>query len=235
MTAEPVLVVLGPSGLQAAQRIAAMLPGCSLHAPRTDASGDAIPYDDLASLLRALHAAGRPIVGVCAASILIRLLAPLLGDKRAEPPVVAVADDGSFAVPLLGGHRGANRLAQEIADALDGAAAITTAGDVRFDLALDAPPPGWRVRNPAAAKAVMSALLAGADVALRQESGDAAWLTKGGARFAPAGDLEVLLTDRDEAGSERRLWCCILRSWRWASAASAASPRPSSAIWSGRR
>jgi cobalt-precorrin 5A hydrolase/precorrin-3B C17-methyltransferase len=30
-----------------------------------------------------------------------------LGDKRAEPPVVALAEDGSAVVPLLGGHRGA--------------------------------------------------------------------------------------------------------------------------------
>ncbi|MCE3249935.1 MAG: cobJ, partial [Geminicoccaceae bacterium] len=62
--------------------------------------------------------------------------------------MVAVAEDGSCAVPLLGGHRGANQLAQEIAQTLGGQAAITTAGDVRFALALDAPPPGWRVRNP---------------------------------------------------------------------------------------
>ena len=32
---------------------------------------------------------GTPIVGICAAGILIRALAPLLADKRTEPPVVA--------------------------------------------------------------------------------------------------------------------------------------------------
>jgi len=34
-----------------------------------------------------------------------------------EPPVVAVAEDGSAAVPLLGAHRGANALARAIAEA----------------------------------------------------------------------------------------------------------------------
>ena len=63
-------------------------------------------------------ATGVPIVGVCASGILIRALAPLLGDKRDEPPVLAVAEDGSAVVPLLGGHRGANRLARRLAEAL---------------------------------------------------------------------------------------------------------------------
>ena len=40
---------------------------------------------------RTLFAAGVPVVGVCAAGILIRAVAPLLSDKRAEPPVLAAA------------------------------------------------------------------------------------------------------------------------------------------------
>jgi cobalt-precorrin 5A hydrolase/precorrin-3B C17-methyltransferase len=207
LTARPAIVVLGPSGLEVGLRIRSALPGCGLHVPRSGVPEGGIPYDDLGLLIRDLYRDGRPIVALCATGILIRVLAPLLGDKRAEAPVVAVADDGSFAVPLLGGHRGANRLAREIAQALDGQAAITTAGDVRFDLALDAPPPGWRVRNPAAAKAVMTALLADRDVALRCEAGDVDWLVAGGARFAPSGDFEVLVTDRNVAGSER---CLVL-------------------------
>ena len=84
--------------------------------------------------------------------------------------MVAVAEDGSVAVPLLGGHRGANRLAQRIAAALGCPAAITTAGDARFQLALDDPPPGWHVHNPETAKAIVSALLEGRDVALDGEA-----------------------------------------------------------------
>jgi cobalt-precorrin 5A hydrolase/precorrin-3B C17-methyltransferase len=183
------------------------LPGATLYGPRADRAADVLPYDDLPALLRHFYAGNQPIVGVCAAGILIRVLAPLLGDKRAEPPVVAVADDGSFAVPLLGGHRGANDLARAIADAQGGQAAITTAGDARFALALDQPPPGWSVRNPEAAKGVMSALLAGAEVALRCEAGPADWLRAGGAKFGQAGDCRVLVTDREEAGSER---CLVL-------------------------
>ena len=207
MSARPAIVLLGRSGLEAARRCQAALPGGTLHGPRADRMDDALPYDDLATLLQDLYASARPIVGICAAGILIRVLAPLLGDKRTGPPVVALADDGSFAVPLLGGHQGANDLARAIAGAQGGQAAITTAGDLRFGLALDRPPAGWTVRNPAAAKAVTSALLAGEEVALRLEAGPADWLTAGGARFGASGACALLVTDRDEAGSAR---CLVL-------------------------
>ena len=155
MSAAPAIVLLGQGGLAAALRIREALPHATLHVPRgrvPEAAG-AVAYDELAACLRDLYRAGRPILALCAAGIVIRLLAPLLADKRAEPPVVAIAEDGSVAVPLLGGHRGANRLARAVAEALGGRAAITTAGDVRFDLALDDPPPGFVLRNPEAAKA----------------------------------------------------------------------------------
>ena len=211
MSASPAIVLLGRGGLAAALRIREALPQAGLHVPRGRVPeagshpGDAVAYDELAVCLRDLYRAGRPILALCAAGIVIRLLAPLLADKRAEPPVIAIAEDGSVAVPLLGGHRGANRLAMAVAEALGGRAAITTAGDVRFNLALDDPPPGYVLRNPEAAKAIMGALLDGRRVALRIQTGDPDWLTAGGAPFAATGDPEIAVTDRDEPGSKKHL------------------------------
>jgi cobalt-precorrin 5A hydrolase / precorrin-3B C17-methyltransferase len=206
MSAAPAIVLLGTGGLAAALRMRAALPECTLHVPRRLPEGDnVVAYDDLAACLQGLFRAGRPILALCAAPIVIRLLAPLLVDKRAEPPVVAVAEDGSVVVPLLGGHRGANRLAVAVAAALGVEAALTTAGDVRFHLALDDPPDGFVLRNPEMAKRIMSALLGGRSVALRIEAGDADWLTSGGAPFATSGEYEVTLTDRDDRGAWKRL------------------------------
>ena len=78
--------------------------------------------------------------------------------------MVAVAEDGSAVVPLLGGHHGANALARTIAAELGVAAAVTTAGDDRFGVALDAPPPGWTLANPEHAKACHGRLLEGRPV-----------------------------------------------------------------------
>ncbi|EKV26890.1 Cobalt-precorrin-3b C17-methyltransferase [Caenispirillum salinarum AK4] len=170
----PVLLCLNDTGLAIAARLkAAALPDAEVHGLRGRADGADVAFDDTMAHVRALFAAGRPIIGVCASGILIRAVAPVLGDKQAEPPVVAVAQDGSCAVPLLGGHHGANALARRIAEALEGAAAVTTAGDVTHGIALDEPPKGWSLANPAAAKPVMAALAAGQPVTVE---GDAPWL-----------------------------------------------------------
>ena len=163
------LVALSPGGLELARRLAAVLPAARVHGLARRAEGADEAFTETVPHLRRLFAEGVPIIGVCAAGIIIRALAPGLADKRAEPPVVAVAEDGGAAVPLLGGHAGANALARAIAAATGGVAAVTTAGDVRLGLALDEPPTGWRVTNPDAAKDVVAALLAERPVALRVE------------------------------------------------------------------
>ena len=167
------ILCLTAGGEALAHRIAGAVDG-AVHgrAGRMSASASA-EFEDMVGHVRALFAAGTPIVGVCAAGILIRAVAPLLSDKRAEPPVLAVAEDGSAVVPLLGGHRGANALARQVAAALGVAPAITTAGDLALGVALDEPPPGWRLAEPAAARPVMAGLLAGERFRL---SGDIDWL-----------------------------------------------------------
>jgi cobalt-precorrin 5A hydrolase/precorrin-3B C17-methyltransferase len=68
----------------------------------------------------------------------VRLLSPLLEDKRRDPGVVCVDDAGKFAVALTGGHAGnANGLAHRVADALGTTPIITTASDVLDVLSLD--------------------------------------------------------------------------------------------------
>ena len=200
------VVVLGSSGLTLARRLVAELPDAMLHGYAPRISEASVRFDDVMEHLRRLFAAGEAIVALCAAGIVIRSLAPLLADKRAEPPVVAVAEDGSVAIPLLGGHHGANDLARRIAEITGGVAAITTAGDVRFGSALDDPPPGWRVANPAAAKAVTAALLAGApvDLAIEAAAADCDWLRaalplplrEGVARGIGSGSVRLVVTNR---------------------------------------
>ncbi len=196
-----VLIALTPGGLELALGLKDTLPGAAIHGLQGRADGAEVTFADVGRHVRGLYAAGVPIVGICAAGILIRILAAVLEDKRAGGPVVAVAEDGSAVVPLLGGHGGANRLARAIAAQSHGAAAITTAGDVRLGIALDDPPRGWRAANPIAAKAVTAALLRGEEVALAHDAGDAGWLVNSGAKFSAAAPLAnpattIHLTDR---------------------------------------
>jgi cobalt-precorrin 5A hydrolase / precorrin-3B C17-methyltransferase len=172
----PAVVAVTAAAAATARRIVSFLPGSELHGRAGRVGEAAHVFADTGDHLRALFRQGRPIIGVCAAGILIRALAPLLSDKTGEPPVLAVSPDGSAVVPLLGGHHGANRLADGLARHLGGQAAITTAGDSALGCALDEPPEGWRVANPEAAKPLAAALLGGQPVRLEVEAGDADWL-----------------------------------------------------------
>ena len=199
-----VLVALTARGGELAQALAKGFPGAEVHGLASRVDGVDVTFADTAAHLCQLFAAGRPIVGICAAGILIRILAPVLGDKQSEPAVVALAEDGSATVPLLGGHHGANDLARAIAKETGGKAAITTAGDIGLGIALDNPPPGWTIANVGRAKDVAAALLAGDPVSLSVEAGDADWLEQAGLPFAE-GPPGIRVTDRDAAEDETDL------------------------------
>src|SRR3954469_3876527 len=178
------VVVPGPGGIALGRRARDLLPGARLHGPRTLAGDWDEAYERAVPHIGELFAAGRPIIGLCASGILIRAVAPLLDDKRAEPPVVALAEDGSAAVPLIGGHHGANAMARVLAEAFGGVAAITTAGDLRLGLALHEPPPGWHIANPERVKPFAAAWLAGRPVALVEEAPGGKWLRAGTVEWA---------------------------------------------------
>ena len=205
MTSGPAIVTLGPRGAALARRLRDRLPDSEIHAPTcADCPAD-VRFTKAAAHIADLFAAGRPVVGLCASGILIRAVASLLDDKRHEPPVVAVAEDGSAVVPLLGGHHGANRLARAIAAELGVVAALTTAGDLRLGIALDEPPPGWVLDCPEHAKSFMAKLLEGSAVRLTVEVGDADWLARAPLPFADDAALELAVTHRELASRSDRL------------------------------
>ncbi len=189
--AKPAVVILSEAAASLGRRIAGNIGG-ELHAAASRVTDADIRFPFAKDHVQALFSAGRPIVAVMASGALIRLLAPLLSDKHAEPPVLAVAEDGSSVVPLLGGHHGANDLARQIASALGTHAAITTAGDLKFGVALDQPPDGYVLANPDKAKAVMAELVGGAGVRLDLPSPR---LRGEGARRADEGLLEPCAQD----------------------------------------
>lgn len=172
---DPAIVILGNGSLATARVLQQVYPGALIHGLAERVDGADRVYHDFGATLRELYQQGTPIIALCAAGIVIRTLAPLLLEKGAEPPVLAVAEDGSAVVPLLGGLGGVNVMAREIAAHLDVAPAITTSGELRFGTCLLNPPSGYTLGDLELGKRFVSDLLAGETVRIE---GSAPWLAQ---------------------------------------------------------
>jgi cobalt-precorrin 5A hydrolase/precorrin-3B C17-methyltransferase len=172
---KPQFVALTAEGGHLAARLAKCFGG-DWHglAIRMDGLVPDAAFDDAASHIRDLYLSRRPVIGICSAAILIRAVSGHLHDKQAEPPLIAMSEDGQAIVPLLGGHYGGHDLAVQLARETRGvmASAVTTAGDRRFGVALDAPPSPFVLADRHAAKPVMAAALAGKTFRLMDDLGD---------------------------------------------------------------
>jgi cobalt-precorrin 5A hydrolase/precorrin-3B C17-methyltransferase len=94
----------------------------------------------------------------------VRLISPLLEDKKHDPGVVTVDDATRFAVALCGGHDGgANDLAQRVSKTLDATPVITTASDSLGVPALDSlgDKLGFKLDPDSSLAAVGSAMVSG--------------------------------------------------------------------------
>lgn len=77
-------------------------------------------------------------VFVISVGAVVRMIAPLLKDKKVDPAVVCVDDDARFAICVLSGHVGrGNAMTDRVARALGAQPVITTASDVRGTLTVD--------------------------------------------------------------------------------------------------
>ncbi len=190
MAVTPVVLCLNRAGETVAHQIAQAL-GAPVHGRASRVDTADVFFANALDHTRDLFVAGTPVIGVCASGILIRAVAPVLADKTQEPPLLSVSDNGAIVVPLLGGHRGANRLARQIAEIMESTAAVTTAGDVALGVSLDEPPAGWVLDNPENAKACMAHLLSGQGATLSGSEADkATWL-----QDLPEGDTVSLICE----------------------------------------
>ncbi|MEN3585056.1 precorrin-3B C(17)-methyltransferase [Streptomyces sp. ZYX-F-203] len=144
---------------------------------------------DIAGAVRTAFAECEGLVCFLATGAVVRMVAPLLSDKRSDPGVVCVDEAGRFAVSLLGGHGGgANALAGEVGAVLGAEPVITTATDAAGLPGLDTL--GLPVEGDLAA--VSRALLDGEPVALAV---DTPWPLPP-LPVAEAGEYTIRSTDR---------------------------------------
>lgn len=100
------------------------------------------------------------IVALMAIGIVVRNIAPLLRDKWVDPAVVVVSPDLRYAIPVIGGHHGANELAASLRS-LGIESVITTASETRGleSVEVHASKRGMDILNRSSTRAVNAALL----------------------------------------------------------------------------
>lgn len=156
-------------------------------------------YDgSVGDAVRRAFAECEQLVCFLATGAVVRLIAPLLGDKTADPGVVCVDEGGRFAVSLVGGHGGgANELAREVGELLGAEPVVTTATDAVGVPGLDTL--GLPFEGDVAG--VSRALLDGEPVALRAE---VAWPLPP-LRAGAEGSYTIRVTDRLVEPGEREV------------------------------
>ncbi|MEV4657256.1 precorrin-3B C(17)-methyltransferase [Micromonospora sp. NPDC049301] len=146
------LVAATAAGRRHAHTVAAAWPHARL-----------VEGESVADALRTAWTRCDAVVAFLATGAVVRILAPLLGDKRTDPAVVVVDEAARHAVALLGGHAGGgNDLAERVGALLDARPVVTTATDAVGLPGLDTL--GWPVQGAVAA--VSRAILDGEPVRL---------------------------------------------------------------------
>ena len=164
---------LSRRGRTLAERLSGQLSGVTLffHGNPSESFGHSseIPFSSLKKTVREVFHQYNAHIFIMATGIVVRMIGPLLADKRTDPAVVVMDERAHHAISLVSGHLGgANDLTGDIARITGAEPVITTATDLSGQMALDtlARRMGAGVEPKTAIKRTSAALLKGKPVAL---------------------------------------------------------------------
>jgi cobalt-precorrin 5A hydrolase len=129
-------------------------------------------------LLPMLFAQYKGIIMVISLGAVVRMIAPILKDKKTDPAVVVIDDRGENVISVLSGHLGgANELTREVAAVLGARPIITTASDVQKTIPVDlfGSRFGWVWDSSEKLTPVSASVVNEEHVAIVQESGEREW------------------------------------------------------------
>lgn len=87
----------------------------------------------ISSLMKNIYEESQAIIFISATGIALRMISPYIKNKKVDPAVVVIDDQGKFIIPLLSGHLGgSNELSKKISEIFPKSTLVmTTASDSR--------------------------------------------------------------------------------------------------------
>lgn len=149
------LYAITTHGIAIATRLRAQLPGADLfvsHKLFAHAPPGAIPLPlPMGPTLADTFTAYDCHVHVISVGAVVRMVAPLIANKKVDPAIICVDDAARFAICVLSGHVGrGNAFCDRVAAALGATSVVTTASDARGTLTVDilGRELGWTLDDP---------------------------------------------------------------------------------------
>lgn len=153
------IISLTTTGARLADKISATVGGQTFAKGRN--------FNKLADLITEIFGKFDGLIFICAAGIVVRMIAPYIVSKLSDPAVLVIDERGQNVISLLSGHVGrANELTLEIAKAIEANPVITTATDIEGKFSVDtiASRLGLVPEPKEAIKAINTAILRGEEV-----------------------------------------------------------------------
>ncbi|GIO04194.1 cobalamin biosynthesis protein [Brevibacillus reuszeri] len=183
-TGEYAIVAITKHGVEMARDLNQKFPGTNLYYMSKFARGDEesrgiqLFSGSVRMLFPALWPAYKGLIIIISLGAVVRMIAPLLEDKKKDPGVVVIDDRGENVISVLSGHLGgANELTHEVAAVMGARAIITTASDVQKTIPVDlfGRRFGWEWDSDEKLTPVSASVVNEEQVAVVNESGERDW------------------------------------------------------------
>lgn len=175
------VVAITKHGIVIARKIKDNLRQAEIYAPiKHNDSGPDINWFDkqttemVANLFKTYDA----LICIFSLGAVIRIIAPILVDKKSDPAVLVIDDKANFIISALSGHLGgANALTRSIALYLNSKPVITTAADVNETIPVDLVGRdfGWKIENYQNVTKVSAFMVNEEKIGLYQNAGEKNW------------------------------------------------------------
>ncbi|UJF31220.1 cobalt-precorrin 5A hydrolase [Paenibacillus hexagrammi] len=178
------IVAITKHGVETARRLHERMSGTDVYYMSKFRHGDEeqkgiqLFENSVRLLFPALFPAYQGLIIIISLGAVVRMIAPLLQDKKKDPAIVVIDDHAEHVISVLSGHLGgANELTLEVAAALGARPVITTASDVQKTIPVDlfGRRFGWRWESADKLTPVSASVVNEERIAVIQESGETDW------------------------------------------------------------